>query len=114
MKINRKPARVFDTRNNATLFTGIERECMEFSLKNYPHEEFPHVLVGVNDEDEEEDEYTECPECGNVQLIEYGEMTLGFEKSAKTGKFLRRDKKGYPSWWAMKCRCGWKSETFTE
>ncbi|MGG1243068.1 hypothetical protein ABE187_09345 [Bacillus cabrialesii] len=59
-------------------------------------------------------EYTECPKCGNDQLIECGEMAIEYERSFKTGKFLRRDKKGYPSWWALKCRCGWKSETFTE
>ncbi|MCY8706803.1 hypothetical protein MOD55_05425 [Bacillus inaquosorum] len=59
-------------------------------------------------------EYTECPKCGNDRLIEYGEMAIGFEKSVKTEKVLRRDKKGYPSWWAIKCHCGWKSETFTE
>lgn len=49
----RKPARVVDTRNNVTLFTGTEWECMEFALENYPREEFPHVLIGVNDEDED-------------------------------------------------------------
>lgn len=53
MKTKKNPARVVDTRNNATLFTGTEWECMEFALKNYPHEEFPHVLVGVNDEEED-------------------------------------------------------------
>lgn len=53
MKTKKNPACVVDTRNNVTLFTGTEWECMEFALKNYPHEEFPHVLVGVNDEDED-------------------------------------------------------------
>ncbi|WP_366208038.1 hypothetical protein [Bacillus amyloliquefaciens] len=59
MKLKRKPARVFDTRNNVTFFTGTEWECMEFALKNYPHEQFPHVLVGLNDEDEDEEEGAE-------------------------------------------------------
>ncbi|WP_406528863.1 hypothetical protein [Bacillus velezensis] len=52
MKTKKNPARVVDTRNNATFFTGTEWECMEFALKNYPQEEFPHVLVGLNDEEE--------------------------------------------------------------
>ncbi|KDN90480.1 hypothetical protein MF621_004037 (plasmid) [Bacillus velezensis] len=59
-------------------------------------------------------EYTECPKCGNDRLVEYGEMAVEYEASVKTGKILRRDKDGCPSWWAIKCRCGWESETFTE
>ncbi|MBL4978787.1 hypothetical protein [Bacillus halotolerans] len=51
-------------------------------------------------------EYTECPKCGNDQLIEYGEMTVAFEKSVKTRSLLKRDKRGYDTWWV--------SETFTE
>ncbi|WP_202109950.1 hypothetical protein [Bacillus velezensis] len=51
-KTEKNPARVVDTRNNATLFAGTEWECMEFALKNYPLEEFPHVLVGLNDDEE--------------------------------------------------------------
>ncbi|WP_368223553.1 hypothetical protein ABQ613_06880 [Bacillus velezensis] len=49
----RNSARVVDTRNNATLFVGTEWECMEFTLKNYPHKQFPHVSVDINDEDED-------------------------------------------------------------
>ncbi|CAI6248944.1 hypothetical protein M1D45_06570 [Bacillus sp. SA116] len=52
-------------------------------------------------------EYTECPKCGNDQLIEYGEMAVGFERSVKTGKMLKRDKEGLSTWFATKCRCGW-------
>lgn len=54
-------------------------------------------------------EYTECPECRNDQLIDYGEMTVEFERSAKTGKLLKRGKDGTPTWFATKCRCGWDS-----
>ncbi|MCY8856487.1 hypothetical protein [Bacillus atrophaeus] len=49
---------------------------------------------------------------GMIVLLNMGKWQ--FEKSVKTRKLLRRDKKGYTSWWAIKCRCGWKSETFTE
>ncbi|KIL30589.1 MULTISPECIES: hypothetical protein [Bacillus] len=52
-------------------------------------------------------EYTECPKCGNDQLINYGEMAVEFERSAKTGKMLKRSKDGLPTWFATKCRCGW-------
>ncbi len=52
--MKKKSSRVFDKRNNVTFFTGTEWECMEFALKNYPHEKSPHVLIGVNDEEEEE------------------------------------------------------------
>lgn len=48
----RNSARVFDSRNNATLFVGTEWECMEFTVRNYPHKQFPHVSVDMNDEDE--------------------------------------------------------------
>ncbi|WP_240486399.1 hypothetical protein [Bacillus haynesii] len=34
--------------------------------------------------------YTECPACGNKQIIEYGEDTFRYERSARTGKLLRR------------------------
>ncbi|MEC0719711.1 hypothetical protein P8882_05505 [Bacillus haynesii] len=52
--------------------------------------------------------YTECPECGNKQIIEYGEDTFQYERSARTGKLLRRSL-GEGGWCAFKCRCGWDS-----
>ncbi|MCY8807552.1 hypothetical protein P8883_07315 [Bacillus atrophaeus] len=52
-------------------------------------------------------EYTECPKCGNDQLIEYGEMAIEYERSHKTGKLLKRYKDGMTTWCALKCRCGW-------
>ncbi|RDY83138.1 hypothetical protein [Bacillus amyloliquefaciens] len=51
----RNSARVFDSRNNATLFVGTEWECMEFTLKNYPHKQFPHVSVDIKDESYEKE-----------------------------------------------------------
>ncbi|GLI90727.1 hypothetical protein [Bacillus subtilis] len=54
-------------------------------------------------------ENAECPKCGNDQLIDYGEMSVRFEMSVKTGKILKRDKDGIVSWCARKCRCGWDS-----
>ncbi|KYC83553.1 hypothetical protein MKY61_12360 [Bacillus sp. FSL M8-0315] len=44
-----KGYRVFDSRNNSTLFEGTEWECMDFILKNYPGEDFVHVLIGKNE-----------------------------------------------------------------
>ncbi|MFP3683927.1 hypothetical protein SB847_09240 [Bacillus sp. SIMBA_026] len=51
----------------------------------------------------------ECPECGNDQIIDYGEMAVEYETSVKTGKLLKRNKEGHSIWYAQKCRCGWDS-----
>ncbi len=52
--------------------------------------------------------YAQCPECGNKQIIEYGEETFQYECSARTGKLLRRSiEEG--GWCAFKCLYGWDS-----
>lgn len=54
-------------------------------------------------------EYTECPECGNDQIIDYGEMAVEYETSVKTGRLLKRNKEGHSICCTQKCRCGWDS-----
>lgn len=49
MRDMEKGYRVFDSRNNSTLFEGTEWECMDFILKNYPGEDFVHVLIGKDE-----------------------------------------------------------------
>ncbi|WP_162927805.1 hypothetical protein [Bacillus sp. Y1] len=56
----------------------------------------------------------ECPKCGNKKIKEVGEMAISFERSVSTGKLLKKDNWGTSIWWMYICKCGWKSEQFTE
>lgn len=59
-------------------------------------------------------QHTECPKCGNKQIILYIEEIVGREYSVKTGKMIKDGgQKGVNSW-NYKCRCGWYSELYTE
>ena len=61
-----------------------------------------------------EEEYTECPTCGNknINLLitkQYSEL-----RSIKTGKVLKRALDLGTVFWNYQCKCGWISETFSE
>ncbi|MCY8242166.1 hypothetical protein MOC08_13360 [Bacillus haynesii] len=58
--------------------------------------------------------YTECPKCGNKRIKEVGDMSIIYVRSVATGKMLQKAKEGYPTYWEFHCKCGWKSEEFTE
>ncbi|MCR8997966.1 hypothetical protein [Brevibacillus laterosporus] len=52
-------------------------------------------------------EYTECPECGNDQIIDYGEMAAVYETLVKIGKVLKWNIERDPILYVQKGHCRW-------
>ena len=59
-----------------------------------------------------EHEFESCPICNNKAIKLVGEKHLSVEYSLK-GKCLSKSE-GIWLWWQYNCRCGWKSDVFTE
>lgn len=59
-------------------------------------------------------EHTECPKCGNDQILRYVEEIIGKDISVKTGKVIRNYGFQGTNSWNYKCRCGWFSELSTD
>lgn len=54
-----------------------------------------------------------CPNCGNNKIVMVGGEEIEFKISVSTGKYLKREKKGYKIWWQFQCKCGWENEVCT-
>lgn len=61
-----------------------------------------------------EDSMESCPECFNEKILEVGGKEISYTQSVSTGKIIKKDKIGTTIWWMFTCKCGWKSEVFTE
>ena len=54
-----------------------------------------------------------CPSCKNKKIILW-ETTQSTKYYSKTGKCLKVDNDSSVVMFGFECKCGWKSETFTE